>query len=209
MNKNVYMSYTGRLITPFTPRIDQIDIKDIAHALSMTCRFGGHCKHFYSVAEHSVHVADYMEQQRCEPTMVLRALLHDASEAYLGDIPSPMKRHPNFDWYVDVEREFQNKVYVKFGLSKADELPAYLHAIDRQMCNTEALTLIDDPDWFIGDDGFKPLDGVKIQCWEPFTAERIFMQRFEYYGSGIEPKQSAIFTETINEDAQEKLHANA
>jgi hypothetical protein len=64
------------------------NIKDIGHALGMTCRFGGHCEYFYSVAEHSILVSEIMEEQGHDP---MEGLLHDACEAYLGDVVSPLK----------------------------------------------------------------------------------------------------------------------
>lgn len=76
--------FTGRKFWPLDPRPEEIDILDIAHALSMNTRWGGHCHRFYSVAQHSLFVARYL------PT--LEALLHDASEGYLLDMPRPLKR---------------------------------------------------------------------------------------------------------------------
>ena len=68
------------------PAPEEIDIRDIAHALALTCRYGGHCSKFYSVAEHSVRMS-YLVEDRSR----LAALLHDAEEAYLPDIPRPIK----------------------------------------------------------------------------------------------------------------------
>ena len=73
--------FSGIVIDPFDPCPGLIRIADIAHALSMLCRFNGHCRHFYSVAEHSVRVA-----ARCPKGLRLEGLLHDAVEAYLGDV---------------------------------------------------------------------------------------------------------------------------
>lgn len=80
-------TYGGRYIDPLNPDPEAIDINDIAHALSNICRFGGHTMRFYSVAEHSLHVMQLVKA----PELKLCALLHDASEAYLLDIPSPVK----------------------------------------------------------------------------------------------------------------------
>lgn len=79
-------TYTGKKFHFLNPQPDEIDIIDIAHALSITCRFGGQCKQFYSVAEHSIRVAEIVP-----PEYKLRALLHDASEAYMPDLPRPEK----------------------------------------------------------------------------------------------------------------------
>ena len=92
--------YGGNWITTFTgkkfhfldPRIDEIDIIDIAHHLSLNCRFIGACKEFYSVAEHSIRVAEIVPYE-----YRLHALLHDAGEAYIPDLPRPEKANlPEF-----------------------------------------------------------------------------------------------------------------
>src|SRR5690606_5290032 len=74
-------TFTGRAVYPLDLRPDDIDIQDIAHALSMQCRYAGHTRQFYSVAEHSVHVARWCRQYG--PAAALEGLLHDATEAYL------------------------------------------------------------------------------------------------------------------------------
>lgn len=78
---------SGRQYWPLDPRPEDVDLGDIATALSKECRFGGHCDGHYSVAEHSVHVSHIVP-----PEYALQALLHDAAEAYCKDIPSPLKR---------------------------------------------------------------------------------------------------------------------
>jgi len=78
-------TYTGKRFHYLDPQPEEIDIVDIAHALSLTCRFGGHCKEFYSVAEHSIRVAEIVPKE-----FQLLALLHDAGEAYTGDVQSPI-----------------------------------------------------------------------------------------------------------------------
>jgi len=80
-------TFTGRAFYFEDPRPDEIDIRDIAHGLSNLCRFGGHCKRFYSVAEHSVLVSLQVPREHA-----LQALLHDATEAYVVDVPRPLKR---------------------------------------------------------------------------------------------------------------------
>lgn len=79
-------TYTGRRFDVLIPQPSQVDIYDIAHALSNQCRWSGHCKEFYSVAQHSVLVS-----LQCPKPQALNGLLHDASESYLGDFTSPLK----------------------------------------------------------------------------------------------------------------------
>lgn len=78
---------TGKNVNPLVLTEDDIDIRDIAHGLALLCRFNGHCSEFYSVTQHSVWVSKV-----CSPEKALFGLLHDAAEAYLGDIQTPVKR---------------------------------------------------------------------------------------------------------------------
>jgi hypothetical protein len=83
----VIRTFTGEYINISDPKPEEIHIEDIAHALSLHCRFGGHTRDHYSVAEHSIWVMNMVSEE-----FKLSALLHDASEAYLMDIPSPIKK---------------------------------------------------------------------------------------------------------------------
>lgn len=80
-------TFTGREFFPLAPRVEDVDIYDIAHALSCMPRFAGHTRHFYSVAQHCLLVASLVPKD-----MALAGLLHDAAEAYLMDLPTPIKR---------------------------------------------------------------------------------------------------------------------
>lgn len=87
----------------------QIDIDDIAEGLSKECRFGGHCEGFYSVAQHSIHVANMLP-----PELRLEGLLHDATEAYMRDIPSPLKDLVSD--YIALEHKLDLVIRAKYGL---------------------------------------------------------------------------------------------
>ena len=115
---------SGKRLHFVNPCEDEIDIKDIAHALSQLCRYAGHCDGFYSVAAHSIGVFKYLEQHtepRPSNFTLLAALLHDASEAYLGDLPGLLK--PFLPGYLEIEQRLQNMIYKK-----------YLGEIPRPMC---------------------------------------------------------------------------
>jgi uncharacterized protein len=85
---------SGREVDPLNVLGDDLNAWDIAHALSMLCRYGGHVQFFYSVAQHSVNVEKALRALGCdEPKMLRTALMHDATEAYLGDIIAPIKEH--------------------------------------------------------------------------------------------------------------------
>ena len=128
-------TFTGKKFYPFNPKPEDIDIRDIAHALSNICRFTGHVKRFYSVADHCRNVAKLVP-----PEMRLQALLHDASEAYLCDIARPIKQHQAMDFYAIVEGVLQRAIYARFEVPL--EEPAELKAADARMCGAEALALM-------------------------------------------------------------------
>src|SRR5580704_6503205 len=116
--KDRYLStYTGKKFFPYDPRPEQICIEDIAHGLSMLCRFVGQCRFFFSVAEHSIAVA------RLLPTnLKLFGLLHDASEAYLADLPRPVKAGLPFPMPPEVKAADQallkDEVFSFFGTQR-------------------------------------------------------------------------------------------
>src|SRR3954471_14156782 len=82
---------SGRFVNPFDPDPDQLDIADIARALANVCRFGGHCRAFYSVAQHSVIVSRLVEERGGDAEEAFAALMPNPTEAYRGDMPHPLK----------------------------------------------------------------------------------------------------------------------
>ena len=105
-----------RLVRPFTIGPEDIDLVDIANALARQCRFLGHVAGFVSVGEHSLVVSRLLEQRGESPLIQATGLLHDASEAYLGDISGPLKRLPAFDGYREVEEHVERVIAAKYGL---------------------------------------------------------------------------------------------
>ena len=110
------MSYittvTGKHFDPMKPVDREIDIFDIAHALSLICRGNGHIKTFYSVAQHSIACAEEAFARGCTPVVVLGCLLHDASEAYLSDVTRPVKK--DLPQYLQAENALQNAIWRRF-----------------------------------------------------------------------------------------------
>jgi 5'-deoxynucleotidase YfbR-like HD superfamily hydrolase len=109
-------TYTGRVFWPLDPDPSEICIEDIAHSLSLQCRFLGHCKTFYSVLEHSCHVAHLVPA-----AYTVHGLLHDAAEAYVGDMPRPLKSQPDFATFRQIERRIQERIAKAFGIVWTDE----------------------------------------------------------------------------------------
>ena len=151
------------------PKIDQIEIVDVAHALSNICRFGGHTERFYSVAEHSVLCSELVA-----PKFALSALLHDAHEAYVLDVPTPLKRM--MPQYMEIERRFEITLRQKFGVPV--ELSPAVKKADAQALWIERYQLLPPHDgWWE-----KPEDLVlperKLSCYPPHIAKAVFLQRF-------------------------------
>jgi uncharacterized protein len=168
---------SGRRINPFAPEPAAIDIGDIAHALANQCRFGGHCRRFYSVAQHSCVVADLAAGRGADSDAVLWALLHDAAEAYLGDLPHPVKHNSELGRiYREAEDALQQAIFQRFGLPPAP--PPVVVGIDRAVLAAERRELMVAAwDW-------PELEGVAaaeitIEPWQPERAAREFLERYE------------------------------
>lgn len=159
-------TYTGIRVTIPVPKVEEISIVDIAHALSNLCRFTGHSKKFYSVGEHCVRVSRIVE-----PENKLAALLHDASEAYLNDIARPMKQF--FPEYLKLEGKVSKVINKAFGITGQSH--EEIKRADNILCCTEGRDLIGNTeDWYSTE---KPLPR-KICPWTPHNAERAFLALF-------------------------------
>lgn len=156
----------GKKFYFLSPKEDDIDIKDIAFSLANQCRFNGHVP-FFSVAEHSVAVA-----ARLPPELQLAGLLHDAAEAYLSDIPSPIKQ-----WlpdYQKMEERVQEVIDRKFGT----EYSPVVKAADMNATATEAYYLLKSKgkDW--SSYLFQPNPKWEPRCLNPLDSYKLFMTWF-------------------------------
>ncbi|MFZ4538959.1 hypothetical protein [Propionivibrio sp.] len=112
---SLYVStFTGKQFYPLAPTPDQIDIEDIAHGLAYQCRFNGQTRHFYSVAQHSLIVADLVP-----PPLRLAALLHDAAEAYMGDMVKPLKQL--FPLFSEIEGKVMSAIGLRYAIGSFDD----------------------------------------------------------------------------------------
>ena len=159
-------TFTGIKFYPLDPRPGEICIEDIAHALSMQCRFTGHVKEFYSVAQHS-----FIVSHLC-PRVPLWGLLHDAGEAYLADMITPIKRQPLMAPYCAAEKRLMRVICRKFGLPEKE--PPEVKDADLLMVATEARALLSVADWTEGRAGLRG----GIVPVGPTEAERMFLERF-------------------------------
>lgn len=163
-------TYTGRQAWPLDMRAGDFDIADIAHSLALQCRFGGHCRTFYSVAEHCVRVSWYVEAMGGN---VPAALGHDSPETYIVDVPRPLKRQ--LEGYAEIEHGIARLMEAWMGLDDgAFDRPVVKYA-DEVLLATEARDLmkIGKP-WHLR---ALPLPG-RIRPWGWRQAEVRFLARY-------------------------------
>lgn len=162
-------TYSGRRFNPMAPIPESIVIQDIAHALANQCRFSGHVKNFYSVAQHCVLVS-YI----CDSQDALWGLLHDATEAYLVDVPRPIKRSGKLEGYIQCEAVMQKAICLRFGLPSKE--PSSVHMADTKLLATEARDLLIN----LRSDWTQPLEPLpfKIVALPPEEAKHLYLARF-------------------------------
>lgn len=145
----------GRYVRPLFLSREDVQVADVAHALGNLCRFTGHTRVFYSVAEHSVRVSREVERMGLGPAAQLLGLIHDASEAYLCDLPSPLKRSDDMEAYREAERFAQQTCELALiprpvfpGIPHRAEAGRAVKRADRVLLATERRDLLppDDTD---------------------------------------------------------------
>ena len=181
------LTATGKKFWPLDPDPADVDLRDIAHALSLLCRFNGHVPFHYSVAQHSVLCADVAAHHSYAkyPGFVLSVLLHDAHEAYLADVPRPVKPYTfiapdqqNIDRYSVWAKRVQEAILQAVGLDPA-QVARWAHEIkriDNQVLASEGVALMraDISEWNLLEE---PIRGLIIMQMEPETAERLYLKR--------------------------------
>lgn len=137
-------TFTGKKFYPLKPTTEDIDIIDIAHSLSNQCRFSGHAKFHYSVAQHSIYVSQVVRSLGGNNMDIMWGLLHDASEAYLVDLPTPVKRQ--VVGYNEAEKQVMESIATYFKLPT--DMPSIVKVADEILLSTEARDLMGSPtDW--------------------------------------------------------------
>lgn len=165
-------TYTGRQFWPLDPRAEDVHIEDIAHALALNCRYTGHCRWHYSVAQHSIYVSQIVREMG-HKELALTALLHDASEAYMLDLARPSKKHcPQF---VEIEHRLEQVIADRFSL--VFPFPEIIKTADNIALATERRDLMPNPPRPWKTYGVEPL-AWHIEMWHCRDAERRFLQTF-------------------------------
>jgi uncharacterized protein len=170
-----FVTFSGIRVNPFDLKPEHVCIEDIAHALSMQCRFIGHVRQFYSVAEHSVRVSWNVPHEHA-----LWGLLHDASEAYATDLIRPIKRAPGFEAYIEMENRIERVIAGVFGLPWPR--PSFVTDADNRLLATERRDLkgmrLKESD--------RALD-QPIRPWTQQFAKRQFLRRYMVLADPMNP----------------------
>jgi hypothetical protein len=159
--------YPAHKFFPNSIYLEDIHLESIVWALPHLCRYGGHCNRFYSVMQHSILIARYLESIGQSDEVCIKGLYHDGSEGYLVDMPRPIK--PLIPEYYTIEHKIQEPMFMKLGLSA--EIPAIVKSADSLILYDEGISLFDHPieDWPYH---WKPGIGLPIPGEEPFEEQR-------------------------------------
>lgn len=166
-------TYTGKAFYALDARVEDIDIADIAHSLSLQCRYNGHVDRFYSVAEHCVHLAELFPD---DPGMALWALLHDAAKAYIGDMVRPLKKHMSM--FMEIDDHITSLVAQRFEL-EGTVIPPEVHHVDSQILHNEREALmarVQPPQPWDVPGG--PIPGVEIIGYSPEVIKKVYLSTF-------------------------------
>lgn len=132
------LTYTGKFFNILDPDPNEIDPRDLAHHLSMICRYNGAVSHPYSVAQHSVLVAKQFPEGSYERRW---AILHDAPEAYIGDLIAPLKYSGHFEYYFEAEKRLMDAICLRFELDNV--MPEEVDFVDKKLRGAEMRDLKD------------------------------------------------------------------
>lgn len=158
----------------------EINIETIATGLANQCRYNGQVKKFYSVAEHCVLLTRFCKKASYAEECQKMILLHDAAEAYCGDIIRGLKE--KLPQFIDLENQIIKKIFTRFGLSYLPDQP-WLKDLDVRICKDEMKVLMEltDPKlraWAFADDCL----GVRIKNWSPEQAAEEFLKECRRLG---------------------------
>jgi hypothetical protein len=173
---------SGRKVNPLRLSADDIRIEDIAHSLSLVNRFAGHTREPISVAQHSVYVS-----RLCDISVAMQGLLHDAAEAYLGDVTKWLKHTPEFAFYREAEERVQRAIYDRFGCPT--QMDTTVRAADDLMVRVEG-------EFAWGESWnhspryprVTPLEHARVGDWEPWHWRRArweFLERFKLFSNEL------------------------
>lgn len=180
-------TYSGRKFWPLTPRAKDVELADVAHGLAMTCRYGGHSRLFYSVAEHCILVSQFVEIHARNANrsaadvrrLAQLALMHDSAEAYIGDMIRPLKHQPEMHEFRRAEGAIEAEIAEAFHLQWSDDAHEIVKRIDDRILVDEIEYLMPNPEMYIRPwlRDLSPL-GATFRCMPPAEAQMAFLDRY-------------------------------
>ncbi len=170
-----FTTISGRRVSSLNPKPSDVSIEDIAHALSRVCRFGGHVPVPYFVAQHSVIVS-----QMVPPQLAMIGLLHDASEAYVGDMITPIKH--SIEGFEGIEKRWQAAIgQALLGDARAlVEMPPEIHAADERAFHAEWSSMFPERPQLA--EAPPRNDLPSIHAWDASYAQQKFLNRWHDLG---------------------------
>lgn len=162
----------GKIVDLDNLQDEDIAIEQIAHSLSLQCRYNGQISEFYSIAQHSMLVAQFLEERYSDSDISLCGLLHDAAEAYIGDLVTPIKNHVKV--FVDLEENILERILKKYNVYSIYKInEPYIHKVDRELYYAEVQ--------YFFEGATKIIDELPYNNREDLTMA--FLEDFEYYRS--------------------------
>lgn len=172
-------TFSGAEFFPLDPNPAHIVPEDIAHGIALKCRYTGQCKFFYSIAQHSVLLHDYLADLGRDNEVLRWALMHDTTEAYLPDVASPIKKHiPTF---CEIEERLMYAIATRFKMDLP--IPSEIKIWDRMMYWRERLELMIEAEWVYAKQdrvnlSQNQIDTIKVEPWSLDRGELEWVVRF-------------------------------
>lgn len=185
------MTYTGRTVNPLALRVEDVVVADIAHALSMQCRYSGHVRLFYSVAQHAVLCYRLLASEGADYQTQFTALHHDDAEYILQDMARPLKEDPRFGQaYRGAEQRAEKVIAESIGFTYP--FPPSVKLADTRMLGAEARDLM--PAGFLDLDVLQGIDIPEepVLSWKPEFAERVFLREHTRLVNCLELEHKAV-----------------
>jgi hypothetical protein len=190
-------TYTGLIFYPLDPRIEEIEVDDVAHALSNKARFTGHTRRFYSTGEHSVRVSRHLASTGASLMEQYVGLHHDDTDAYLPDVPTPLKVLPEFKWFRDLEKHMQSLCFQRFGCVVEDY--SVIKNSDIVLLLTEKRDLMPkkNSNWNHKYTQSPIPEPYHIDPWEPAFAEQMYLELHQALFNAIKENATTIPVSSI------------
>jgi len=172
-------TFSGIIFYPLDPRVEEILLEDVAHALSHKARFTGHTSKLYTTAEHAWRVSAHLAYLGYDLMTQFVGLHHDDSDAYLPDVPTPLKVLPEFQWFRELEKRIEHLCYERFGCIVGDYKPVKQADITLLLTEKRDLMPQKNSDWGMKFNADPIPYPYIIEPWIPEVAKRRYLERHQ------------------------------